>query len=52
MTMMRMMKMGEIGTPVREEPWQVPAPPVREPVREPSPGPAEQPEPERPLVPV
>lgn len=44
--------MGEIGQPVREEPWQVPAPPVHEPVKEPSPEPVKQPEPERPLTPA
>lgn len=41
------MRMGEIGQPVREEPWRVPAPPVHEPVKEPSPEPVKQPEPER-----
>ena len=40
--------MGEIGEPKREEPWVVPAPPAREPVKEPSPTPV----PERPKEPV
>lgn len=44
--------MGEIGEPVREEPWRVPAPPTREPVKEPSSEPIKQPEPERPLIPT
>jgi hypothetical protein len=40
--------MGEIGEPQRSEPWKVPAPPDREPIKEPSPQPV-KPEPKVPV---
>jgi hypothetical protein len=39
--------MAEIGKPVREEPWQVPAPekePIQEPAAPPAPAPEKEPE--------